>query len=129
MPLRLHAGPSGTTQWHNGSRGRAVLRTVKPKENEVDADLRERSRSTRTSTARSVHPVSVRHSNGLFLPVEGSRMDAGERTAKVGEIFIRLLKKFTAQRQPVNHLVGSNRHAADTAWRAGRGGRNRQAGA
>jgi RecA-family ATPase len=102
-----HAGLSGTTQWHNGSRGRAVLRAVKPEGNAADTGLREI-----TFYKNQYGPLSascfVRYSNGLFLPVEGMAMDAAERTAKVEEIFIRLLKKFAAQHQPVNHLIGRN---------------------
>jgi DNA polymerase I-like protein with 3'-5' exonuclease and polymerase domains/RecA-family ATPase len=102
-----HAGLTGSTQWHNGSRGRAVLRTVKPEGNEADTGLREI-----TFYKNQYGPLSascfVRYSNGLFLPVEGMSMDAAERTAKVEKLFVLLLKKFTAQRQTVNHLPGRN---------------------
>ena len=104
-----HAGLSGTTQWHNGSRGRAVMRTVKPKGSNTDIDtgLREIK-----FYKNQYGPISsscyVRYSNGLFLPVEGMTMGAAERAAKADEVFILLLKKFTAQGQTVNHLEGRN---------------------
>jgi RecA-family ATPase/DNA polymerase I-like protein with 3'-5' exonuclease and polymerase domains len=104
-----HAGLSGTTQWHNGSRGRAVLRAIKPEGSNIDTNtgLREIK-----FYKNQYGPISasciVRYTNGLFLPVENTSLGAAERAAKAEEVFILLLKKFTAQRQIVNHLNGSN---------------------
>jgi RecA-family ATPase len=102
-----HAGLAGTTQWHNGSRGRAVLRTIKPEGSDTDTGLREIK-----FYKNQYGPISascyVRYTNGLFLPVENMSLGAAERAAKAEETFILLLKKFTAQRQTVNHLAGSN---------------------
>ena len=44
----------------------------------------------------------VRYDNGLFLPVGGMTMDAAERATKADDIFVALLKKFTAQGQKVS---------------------------
>ena len=108
-----HAGLSGTTQWHNGSRGRAVLRLIKPEGTTAgqvggtDTGMREIMFYKNQYGALSTSCV-VRYTNGLFLPVEGMSMGTAERAAKAEEVFLQLLKKFTAQGQIVNHLAGSN---------------------
>jgi DNA polymerase len=102
-----HAGLSGTTQWHNGSRGRAVLRAVKPEDGSVDTGLRE-IRFYKNQYGPLSASGFVRYTNGLFLPVEGMSMDAAERAAKAEEVFVALLKKFTAQNQVVSHAAGRN---------------------
>jgi RecA-family ATPase len=102
-----HAGLSGTTQWHNGCRGRAVLRTVKTEGSDIDTGLRE-VKFFKNQYGRISSSCHVRYTNGLFIPVEGMTMGTAERAAKAEEIFILLLRKFTMQRQVVNHLAGSN---------------------
>jgi DNA polymerase bacteriophage-type len=95
-----HEGLAGTTQWHNGVRARAVMKAVKP-EDGVDTGLR-----AVTFHKNQYGPASatcfVRYAGGLFLPVEGMSIDAAERAAKVEEVFIALLKRFTQQRQMVS---------------------------
>jgi RecA-family ATPase/5S rRNA maturation endonuclease (ribonuclease M5) len=95
-----HEGLSGTTQWHNAVRARAVMKGVKS-EDGIDTGLR-----SITFHKNQYGPPSatcfVRYNNGLFLPVEGMSMDVAERAAKADEIFITLLKRFTAQRQMVS---------------------------
>jgi DNA polymerase bacteriophage-type len=100
-----HAGLSGTTQWHNGSRGRAVLRAVKPEGSDADTGLRE-IKFYKNQYGPLSASCFVRYTNGLFLPVAGMSMDAAERAAKAEEIFVALLKKFTAQHQTVCHVTG-----------------------
>jgi RecA-family ATPase len=100
-----HAGLSGTTQWHNGSRGRAVLRAVKPEDGSVDTGLRE-IKFYKNQYGPLSASCFVRYTNGLFLPVEGMSMDAAERAAKAEEIFVALLKRFTEQHQAVSHAAG-----------------------
>jgi RecA-family ATPase/DNA polymerase I-like protein with 3'-5' exonuclease and polymerase domains len=102
-----HAGLAGTTQWHNGSRGRAVLRTVKPEGSDTDTGLRE-IKFYKNQYGPLSSSCFVRYTNGLFLPVENMSLGAAERAAKAEEVFILLLKKFTEQRQTVNHLEGRN---------------------
>jgi RecA-family ATPase len=100
-----HSGLSGSTQWHNGSRARAVMRSVKPEDGELDTGLREIK-----FFKNQYGPISascfVRYTNGLFLPVEGMTMDAAQRAAKADEVFVTLLRKFTAQNQTVSHASG-----------------------
>ena len=99
-----HEGLAGTTQWHNAVRARAVMKSVRP-EDGVDTGLR-----TITFHKNQYGPPGatcyVRFENGLFLPVEGMAIGAAERAAKAEQIFVALLKKFTAQHQTVCHLVG-----------------------
>src|SRR4029077_20305382 len=91
-----HAGLSGTTQWHNGSHGRGVLRSVKPEGGGADTGLREIKFYKNQYGALSAS-CFVRYTNGLFLPVAGMSMDGAEQAARAEEIFIALLKNFTAQ--------------------------------
>jgi RecA-family ATPase len=100
-----HAGLSGTTQWHNGSRGRAVLRAVKPEGADTDTGLRE-IKFYKNQYGPLSASCFVRYTNGLFLPVAGMTMDAAARAAKAEEVFIALLKKFTEQHQMVSHNSG-----------------------
>jgi RecA-family ATPase/DNA polymerase I-like protein with 3'-5' exonuclease and polymerase domains len=102
-----HAGLSGTTQWHNGSRGRAVLRAVKPEGEDSDTGLRE-IKFYKNQYGPLSASCFVRYTNGLFLPVEGMSMDAATRAARAEEVFITLLRRFTAQRQVVSHASGRN---------------------
>jgi hypothetical protein len=44
----------------------------------------------------------VRYEGGLFLPVEGMSVDGAAQAAKAEEVFIALLKRFTAQHQMVS---------------------------
>jgi DNA polymerase bacteriophage-type len=102
-----HAGLSGTTQWHNGSRGRAVLRAVKPEGGGADTGLRE-IKFYKNQYGPLSASCFVRYTNGLFLPVDGMSTDGAEQAARAEGIFIALLKKFTAQHQVVSHAIGRN---------------------
>jgi DNA polymerase I-like protein with 3'-5' exonuclease and polymerase domains/RecA-family ATPase len=101
-----HEGLSGTTQWHNAVRARAVMKSVKS-EDGTDSGLR-----TVAFHKNQYGPASatayVRYQNGLFLPVEGMAVDAAERATQADMVFVALLKKFTAQKQVVSHLIGRN---------------------
>jgi RecA-family ATPase len=102
-----HAGLSGTTQWHNGARGRAVIQAIKPEGSSTDTGLRE-VKFYKNQYGAISNSCVVRYNNGLLLPVEGMSMDAAVRATKVEEVFVQLLQKLTAQRQTVNHLTGRN---------------------
>jgi RecA-family ATPase len=99
-----HEGLAGTTQWHNAVRARAVMKSVK-QEDGVDTGLRAVSFHKNQYGPASA-TCFVRYENGLFLPVEGMSMDAAERAAKADEVFVALLRRFTAQHQIVNHASG-----------------------
>jgi RecA-family ATPase len=105
-----HEGLSGSTQWHNAVRGRAVMKSVKA-EGESGAAPENRIREIKFHKNQYGPPVAssfVRWQNGLFLPIEGATMDQAERAAKAEAVFIALLKRFTAQKQVVSHAIGRN---------------------
>ena len=81
------------------------MRSVKPEDGELDTGLREIK-----FFKNQYGPISascfVRYMNGLFLPVEGMTMDAAQRAAKADEVFVALLRKFTAQHQMVSPASG-----------------------
>jgi RecA-family ATPase len=95
-----HEGLAGTTQWHNAVRARAVISSIKH-ENGIDTGLRQ-IKFRKNQYGPESASCFVRYDNGLFLPVEGMSLDAAERATKADEVFISLLKKFTAQGQKVS---------------------------
>jgi RecA-family ATPase len=95
-----HEGLAGTTQWHNAVRARAVMTTVKL-DDAIDTGLRQ-IKFHKNQYGPPSAACFVRYENGLFLPIEGMSMDAAERAAKADEVFITLLKRFTAQHQTVS---------------------------
>jgi RecA-family ATPase len=95
-----HAGLSGTTQWHNAVRARATMTSLRP-EGGIDTGLRQIKFHKNQYGPASASCI-VRYENGLFLPVEGMTMDTAARAAKAEEVFVALLRKFTAQRQMVS---------------------------
>jgi RecA-family ATPase/DNA polymerase I-like protein with 3'-5' exonuclease and polymerase domains len=97
------SGLSGSTQWHNSVRARAVMSTVKSSGDDGPADGSLRQIEFRKN---NYGPISATHfvrwKNGLFLPAEGIHsMDAAERATKAEEVFVTLLRRFTEQKQTV----------------------------
>jgi RecA-family ATPase len=99
-----HEGLAGTTQWHNAVRARAVMKSVK-QEDGVDTGLRAVA-FHKNQYGPSGATCFVRYEGGLFLPVEGMSISAAERAAEADEVFVALLRKFTALHQTVNHASG-----------------------
>ena len=102
-----HEGLSGTTQWHNAVRGRAVMKTVKVDgDDESDAAPENRMREIKFHKNQYGPPIAssfVRWQNGLFLPIEGMHsLDAAERAAKADQVFILLLLRWTEQKRQVS---------------------------
>jgi RecA-family ATPase len=103
--ISTDTGLSGNTQWHNAVRARFYLKGVKPEADEQpDSDLREL-----VFKKNQYGPVSesivLRYSNGLFLPVPGATGDFLERAAqelRADEIFVALLRRFTAEGRMVS---------------------------
>jgi RecA-family ATPase len=81
-----HEGLAGTTQWHNGVRARAVMKSIKP-EDGIDTGLR-----AITFHKNQYGPASatcfVRYEGGLFLQVEGMSVDAAQRATKAAAMVI-----------------------------------------
>ncbi len=97
-----HEGLSGTTQWHNAVRGRAVMKSLKPAD-DAGPVSENRVREIRFHKNQYGPPVAasfVRYQNGLFLPVDGA--DAAERANKADQVFIELLLRWTEQNRKVS---------------------------
>ena len=104
--IASHEGLSGTTQWHNAVRGRAVMKTVKA-DDEAESDPTEnKMREIKFHKNQYGPPIAssfVRWQNGLFLPIEGvATLDAAERAAKADQVFILLLRRWTEQKRQVS---------------------------
>jgi DNA polymerase len=102
------SGLSGSTQWHNSVRARAVMKSVKPSDGEpVDAGLRqiEFRKSNYGPTAATIF---VRYQGGLFLPVPMSSMDEAARAQQAEGMFLTLLARFASQNQEASPVKGRN---------------------
>jgi RecA-family ATPase len=103
------SGISGSTQWHNAVRARAFLKSIKPEAGEQpDNDLREI-----VFKKNQYGPISeniiLRYQNGLFLPLPsaGSRDWAAMQTT-AQDVFLTLLRRFTAVNRNVSDRAGAN---------------------
>jgi RecA-family ATPase len=98
------SGLSGSTQWHNSVRARGWLKGIKADPGEQqDSDLREL-----VFKKNNYGPISdsivLRYDRGLFLPVQGvSSLDRAAQEAKADDVFLDLLRRFSA----------ANRHVSD----------------
>jgi RecA-family ATPase/DNA polymerase I-like protein with 3'-5' exonuclease and polymerase domains len=101
-------GLSGSTQWHNSVRARAVMGSVKASGDKAQRDVSLRQIEFRKNNYGPISATCfVRWQNGMFLPVEGLHsMDAAERAAKADEVFLALLRKFSEQKQTVSPNPG-----------------------
>jgi len=123
--IATDTGLSGNTQWHNAVRARFYMKGVKPEADEQpDSDLREI-----VFKKNNYGPISdsvvLRYQNGLFLPVPGvASLDRLAREAKAEEVFLDLLRRFTAENRYVSSSLGPTYAPAlfareDTARKAG----------
>jgi RecA-family ATPase len=121
--INTGSGISGTTQWHNGPRARAVMSGVKPSDGEPrDDDLR-KIEFHKNQYGRIEATIYVRWQNGLFLPVTAAAASEAEREAermrRAETVFLELLRRYTAQGQrlsPYQSSTGAaSRFARDPA--------------
>lgn len=96
-------GISGTTQWHNAMRARLYMKGVKEESREQpDNDLREIV-FKKNQYGRTSENIVVQYRNGLFLPVAGtSSLDQAAQNAKADDVFLDLLRRFTAENRTVS---------------------------
>jgi RecA-family ATPase len=101
-------GLSGSTQWHNSVRARAVIRSIKPSKDAAQVDVSLRAIEFHKNNYGPISTTCfVRWQNGMFVPIEGVHsMKAAERSAKAEEVFVALLRKFTEQEQTVSPNPG-----------------------
>jgi RecA-family ATPase len=104
-------GISGSTAWHGAFRFRQYLRGVKPDGNEQpDDDLRELEFKKNQYGPRSETLVlrydRERH---LFLPIPGvNSLDRAAKEAAADDVFLALLRRFTAANRNVSDKVSAN---------------------
>jgi RecA-family ATPase len=110
-----HEGLSGTTQWHNAVRGRAVVKHIRPKDGDnsiIDTGLRTIT-FHKNQYGPPVAGITVCWTNGMFLPVAGSTTIAGaERAAAVEGMALALLARFNAQNRQLSIVPNPNNYAA-----------------
>jgi RecA-family ATPase len=123
--IKSDSGTSGSTQWHNAVRARFFMKGIKPENGEqADSDLREI-----VFKKNNYGPISeslvLRYRDGLFLPVAGvSSLDQAAQEARAEDLFLTLLRRFTADNRFVSDKHGPNYAPAkfakeDEAKRAG----------
>jgi RecA-family ATPase len=101
-------GLSGSTQWHNSVRARAVMRSVKPTNGEAPSGIRQID-FHKHNYGPPVSSLFVSWQAGMFLPVDGVHSLAGaERIEKAEQVFVALLRRFIDQKQPVGPSPGKN---------------------
>jgi RecA-family ATPase len=105
-------GLSGSTAWHGAFRFRMYLRGIKAADSEQpDNDLRELQFLKNQYGPRG-ETIALRYQRGLFLPEGGlSSLDKLAREAKVDEVFLALLKRFTDQNRNVSLKVKAHGYA------------------
>jgi RecA-family ATPase len=110
-----HEGLSGTTQWHNAVRARAVMKRFKPKNkddegSEIDSGLRSIS-FHKNQYGPAVASCTVKWEDGVFRPVAGTTKTAGERGTAARELTIELLARFARQNRTVSISANPTNYA------------------
>jgi RecA-family ATPase len=91
------SGLSGSTGWHDAFRFRQYLHGLKTENGErPDGDLRELE-FMKNQYGRLADAIVLRWQAGLFLPEPGINIDQVAREAKAEEIFLNLLRRYTAE--------------------------------
>jgi RecA-family ATPase/DNA polymerase I-like protein with 3'-5' exonuclease and polymerase domains len=122
--INTGTGLSGTTQWHNAVRARFYLKGVKAEPGEQpDNDLRE-IEFKKNQYGAMAENIPLRWQDGLYLPMDGVTLDRAEQEARADDIFLELLRRFTAQNRYVSSSLGPTYAPAlfakeDTARKAG----------
>jgi RecA-family ATPase len=102
------SGISGSTAWHGAFRFRQYLKSPKStaSADEPDTDIRELEFKKNQYGPRGAS-IAVRYRNGVFMPV-GSIPPLAQlaEEARVDELFLTLLDKFTAQQRYVTDKTG-----------------------
>ena len=96
--LSTETGLSGSTQWHNAVRARMWMHGVKANgaDEQPDTDLRVLD-FMKNQYGRVDDSVILRWKDGLYLPEIGlSGYELAAREAKAEEVFLALLRRFTA---------------------------------
>jgi RecA-family ATPase len=105
------SGISGSTAWHGAFRFRQYLKGIKSDDGEpAESDLRELE-FKKNQYGPLGEKIVVRYQNGLFLPEAGlSDIDKAARQAKAEDIFLTLLRRFSAEGRNVSHKRNSGNY-------------------
>ncbi len=105
--IATKTGLSGSTQWHNGPRGRCVLRTPTTKDgDEIDPDVRELA-FLKSQYGRLGETILLRWKNGVFIPEpRPGSLDQMAADKKVDDLFLKLLARFNENNQSVSPNKG-----------------------
>jgi RecA-family ATPase len=103
------SGISGSTAWHGAFRFRQYLKGVKTADGEQpDNDLRELE-FKKNQYGPTAETIVLRYQRGLFLPLPGvTSLDKAAQEAKAEEIFLGLLRRFTAANRNVSDKSGTS---------------------
>jgi RecA-family ATPase len=106
------SGLSGSTAWHGAFRFRQYLKGVKAGDGEQpDNDLRELEFKKNQYGPRG-DSIVLRYQRGLFLPEAGiSNLDKASRAAKAEEVFLDLLRRYSAQNRTTSDKANANNYA------------------
>lgn len=106
------SGISGSTAWHGAFRFRQFLKGVKGGDGEQpDNDLRELEFKKNQYGPRGENIV-LRYQRGLFLPEAGiSNLDQATRKTKADDVFMDLLRRFSAHNRNVSDKATANNYA------------------
>jgi RecA-family ATPase len=109
------SGISGSTQWHNAVRARAVLQTVKLEgSHTADTDLRELV-FKKNQYGPAIDSILIRYQNGMFLPEESALPSDKVKQLEIAkDVFLRLVDRFNAGNLDANNRIG--RHYAPTLF-------------
>jgi RecA-family ATPase len=101
-------GLSGSTQWHNGPRARAVMSSVNQKDGVAGEGLKKiEFHKNQYGTIQAT--IFVRFENGLFMPVAGaSTANEAERMQRAEDLYLTFLERFTTQNQILFPKRGPN---------------------
>jgi RecA-family ATPase len=103
------SGISGSTAWHGAFRFRQYLTSVKAEAGEQpDSDLRE-LQFKKNQYGPTGETIVLRYQRGLFLPVAGATtLQRAAQEANADEVFLTLLRRFTAANRSVSDRTGTN---------------------
>jgi RecA-family ATPase len=107
--IKSGSGLSGSTQWHNSVRARAVMSSIKGEDGEaVDSDLRQ-VEFLKNQYGRLGARIVVRYKDGLFLPVPGmSSPDRAAAEEVADAVFLETLRRLTKESRYVSAKGGHN---------------------
>jgi RecA-family ATPase len=113
--MKSGSGLSGSTQWHNTVRGRAYFKKPISEDDEGNGDEtkpddgRRELHFLKNQFGPLGHRISLRWSNGLWLPPASQAEDtSAAAAAQIDELFLGLLRRFSAQGRDVSPNLSPN---------------------